>query len=237
MCSSDLLENFKRKKAVCGLDLSSGGDLTTLALEFPYEDEKTGDRKYYIYSHSFIPKRRMQEHMEKEDNAPYVIWEKDGLLTATIAAKGIKTDYKTILKHLNTLIDAYEIDLEAIAYDPHNASAFLLDLEDFGCDLVEIKQSARSLNDTTVDFQLEARECPSACDEREPSDSTPVVVVGKRHAGIAVDKLVDGDIGLMVGRLGAPFAVFGTAPGAGVYDGARIKIPAAEAVGDFGCGF
>lgn len=160
------LENFKRKKAVCGLDLSSGGDLTTLALEFPYEDEKTGDRKYYIYSHSFIPKRRMQEHMEKEDNAPYVIWEKDGLLTATIAAKGIKTDYKTILKHLNTLIDAYEIDLEAIAYDPHNASAFLLDLEDFGCDLVEIKQSARSLNDTTVDFQLEVKAHNIEYDER-----------------------------------------------------------------------
>lgn len=160
------LENFKRKKAVCGLDLSSGGDLTTLALEFPYEDEKTGDRKYYIYSHSFIPKRRMQEHMEKEDNAPYVIWEKDGLLTATTAAKGIKTDYKTILKHLNTLIDTYEIDLEAIAYDPHNASAFLLDLEDFGCDLVEIKQSARSLNDTTVDFQLEVKAHNIEYDER-----------------------------------------------------------------------
>lgn len=161
-----ILENFKRKKAVCGLDLSSGGDLTTLALEFPYEDEKTGDRKYYIYSHSFIPKRRMQEHMEKEDNAPYVIWEKDGLLTATTAAKGIKTDYKTILKHLNTLIDTYEIDLEAIAYDPHNASAFLLDLEDFGCDLVEIKQSARSLNDTTVDFQLEVKAHNIEYDER-----------------------------------------------------------------------
>lgn len=45
----------------------------------------------------------------------------------------------------------------AIGYDPHNASAFLLDLEDFGCDLIEIKQSARSLNDATIDFQLEVK--------------------------------------------------------------------------------
>ncbi len=160
------LENFRGKKAICGLDLSSGGDLTSLVLEFPYEDEKTGDKKYYIYSHSFIPKRRMQEHMDQEDNAPYVIWEQEGLLTVTTAAAGIKTDYKTILAHLHTLVDTYEIDLTAIAYDPHNASAFLLDLEDFGCDLVEIKQSARSLNDATIDFQLEVKAHNIEYDER-----------------------------------------------------------------------
>lgn len=95
--------------------------------------------------------------MDGEDNAPYVIWEQEGLLTVTTAAAGIKTDYKTILAHLHTLVDTYEIDLTAIAYDPHNASAFLLDLEDFGCDLVEIKQSARSLNDATTDFRLEVK--------------------------------------------------------------------------------
>lgn len=160
------LEDFRGKKAICGLDLSSGGDLTSLVLEFPYEDKKTGDKKYYIYSHSFIPKRRMQEHMDQEDNAPYVIWEREGLLTVTTAAAGIKTDYKTILAHLHTLVDTYGIDLTEIAYDPHNASAFLLDLEDFGCDLVEIKQSARSLNDATVDFQLEVKAHNIEYDER-----------------------------------------------------------------------
>ena len=151
------LKDFRGQRAVCGLDLSSGGDLTSLALEFPYEDRGTGDKKYYLYSHSFMPRQRMQEHMEQEDNAPYVIWEQEGLLTVTSAASGIKTDYKAILAHLHGLVSTYEIDLTAIAYDPHNASAFLADLEDFGCDLVEIKQSARSLNDATVDFQLEVK--------------------------------------------------------------------------------
>lgn len=160
------LEDFRGKKAIAGLDLSSGGDLTSLVLEFPYEDSKTGDKKYYIYSHSFIPKRRMQEHMEKEDNAPYVIWEKEGLLTATTAAGGIKTDYKAILAHLHYLVEEYDLDLVKIGYDPHNASAFLADLEDFGCDLVEIKQSARSLNDATVDFALEVKAHNMEYDER-----------------------------------------------------------------------
>lgn len=157
-CGSDRdLKDFIGKQVIVGLDLSSGGDLTSYCLEFPYEDEETGDRKYFLHSHSFMPSHRLQEHMDLEDNAPYVIWQKQGLLTVTTAAGGIKTDYKTILSSLHDIVDKYQLDVMAIGYDPHNASAFLLDLEDFGCDLIEIKQSARSLNDATIDFQLEVK--------------------------------------------------------------------------------
>lgn len=157
-CGSERdLSDFAGKQVIVGLDLSSGGDLTSYCLEFPYEDEETGDRKYFLHSHSFMPSHRLQEHMDLEDNAPYVIWQKQGLLTVTTAAGGIKTDYKTILSSLHDIVDKYQLDVMAIGYDPHNASAFLLDLEDFGCDLIEIKQSARSLNDTTIDFQLEVK--------------------------------------------------------------------------------
>lgn len=155
--SGRTLEDFVGKQVVIGLDLSSGGDLTSYCLEFPYEDENTGERRYFLHSHSFIPKNRMQEHMDLEDNAPYVIWQQQGLLTVTTAAGGIKTDYKTILGSLHEIVDKYSLDVIAIGYDPHNASAFLSDLEDFGCDLIEIKQSARSLNDATIDFQLEVK--------------------------------------------------------------------------------
>lgn len=157
-CGSERdLSDFAGKQAIVGLDLSSGGDLTSYCLEFPYEDEETGDRKYFLHSHSFMPSHRLQEHMDLEDNAPYVIWQQQGLLTVTTAAGGIKTDYKTILSSLHDIVDKYQLDVMAIGYDPHNASAFLLDLEDFGCDLIEIKQSARSLNDATIDFQLEVK--------------------------------------------------------------------------------
>ena len=157
-CGSERdLSDFEGKQVIVGLDLSSGGDLTSYCLEFPYEDEETGDRKYFLHSHSFMPSHRLQEHMDLEDNAPYVIWQQQGLLTVTTAAGGIKTDYKTILSSLHDIVDKYQLDVMAIGYDPHNASAFLLDLEDFGCDLIEIKQSARSLNDATIDFQLEVK--------------------------------------------------------------------------------
>lgn len=195
--SARTLENFKGQKAICGLDLSSGGDLTTLALEFPYEDIQDGDKKYYIYSHSFIPKNRMQEHMEKEDNAPYVIWEMQELLTATAAAGGIKTDYKAILSHLHNIVDTYDIDLTAIGYDPHNASAFLADLEDFGCDLVEIRQSARSLNDATTDFQLEVKAHNIEYDESNKlltrSMNDAILSAPNSFGEIKIDKMLQRD--------------------------------------------
>jgi len=153
-CASDLnLEDFRGMECVAGLDLSSGGDLTALDLEFKFLHEN--ETKYYIYAHGFMPRNRLSEHMQTDPNAPYAIWEIDGLITTTTAAGGVKTDYKSVLRHLRKCIEEYDLQLKAIAYDPHNASAFLADLEEFGCPLVEIAQSARSLNDATVDFELE----------------------------------------------------------------------------------
>ncbi|MGN0518330.1 MAG: terminase TerL endonuclease subunit, partial [Acutalibacteraceae bacterium] len=38
--------------------------------------------------------------------------------------------------------------------DPHNIAGILQDLEEFGCPVIQITQSARNLNDATVDIQL-----------------------------------------------------------------------------------
>lgn len=151
---SDLdLEDFRGQECVVGLDLSSGGDLTSLALEFKYYDEITKEDKYFIHSHSFIPVNRVDEHM-KTDKVPYDVWINDGLLTPTETLSGVKTDYKYIISYLKELIDNYELKLTAIAYDNFNANAFLADLEDFGVDTISITQSCKSLNDATVDFKL-----------------------------------------------------------------------------------
>ena len=151
-CESDLtIEDMKGKECYLGLDLSSGGDLTSIALAFPLENEKI-----YIYSHSFMPELRLAEH-EKTDDVPYRMWVNKGLLTLTSGAFGVKTDYKFIINHLKELIEKYEIRILEVGYDNHNASVFLQDLEFLACDLTEIKQSAKSLNDATVDFQLSVK--------------------------------------------------------------------------------
>lgn len=152
-CGSDTtLEDMRGRDCFLGLDLSQGGDLTSGWLEFPLLID--GQVKYYVHSHSFIPAARVADHV-KTDHAPYDMWIRDGLLTPTQTLGGVKTDYKYIIAHYRDLIAKYDLKLKGIAYDPHNADAFLSDLEEFGVDCVEIVQSAKSLNDATVDFRLE----------------------------------------------------------------------------------
>ena len=131
-----------------GLDLSSGGDLTTLVLEFPLNDGR-----YYIYSHSFMPRGRLEEHIET-DLAPYDLWEQQELITVTGGASDFMNDYKFIVSHLAGLRDELGLNFLGIGIDPSNAAGVLQDLETFGCPVVKITQSARSLNDATVAVQL-----------------------------------------------------------------------------------
>jgi len=152
-CASDTtLDDMRGRECVLGLDLSSGGDLTSGALEFPLTID--GQKKYFVDSHSFMPAQRLLEH-EKLDRAPYREWVNSGLLTLTETLGGYKTDYKYIIARYRRLIAEYDLKLIGIAYDPHNADAFLSDLEEFGVNCVMITQSARNLNDATVDFKLE----------------------------------------------------------------------------------
>lgn len=148
-CESDLeLRDLIGKECYVGLDLSHGGDLTTIHIEIPLENGE-----FYEHSHSFMPRARLQEHIVS-DIAPYDLWEEQELMTVTGGQDSYKNDYKFIIKYLKEIVDEYDLQLQAIGYDPHNADGFLSDLEEFGVPLLEIKQSARFLNDGTEDMQL-----------------------------------------------------------------------------------
>ncbi|MBQ3513437.1 MAG: terminase large subunit [Lachnospiraceae bacterium] len=151
-CASDrTLKDFVGRKCWVGLDLSSGGDLTTVALEFPEENDR-----YYLYSHSFMPRGRLEEHIET-DLAPYDLWESMGLITVTGGADDFKNDYKFIIRHLKDLKEEYNLEFLGIGIDPHNADGVLSDLEEFGCPVVIVTQSAKNLNDATEDIQLSCK--------------------------------------------------------------------------------
>lgn len=148
-CGSDrTLKDFTGRKCWVGLDLSSGGDLTTIALEFPEDNDK-----YYFYSHSFMPRGRLEEHIET-DLAPYDLWETMELITVTGGSGDFKNDYKFIVSHLKQIKEEYDLEFLGIGIDPHNADGILSDLEAFGCPVVIVVQSCKSLNDATVDIQL-----------------------------------------------------------------------------------
>ena len=150
-CATDKsIESFRGCECWVGLDLSSGGDLTTIALEF---DDGGKD---YFFAKSYMPRGRFQEHIEN-DFAPYDMWEREGLIKVTGGEMSFKNDYKFIIADLKRFAEEYGIKYRAIGVDPHNADGFLADLEAFGCPVVLVKQSARSLNSATVDIRLNVK--------------------------------------------------------------------------------
>ena len=154
--SKRTLEDMRGRSCWVGLDLSSGGDLTTYSLEFPEEyisELGEAKEKCYFYSHSYMPRGRLQEHIET-DLAPYDLWESMELITVTGGVNDYKNDYKFIIKDLKRIKEEYEITFLGIGIDPHNADGILAELEDFGCPVVIIVQSCKSLNDATTDIQL-----------------------------------------------------------------------------------
>lgn len=146
--SKRTLENFRNRACWVGLDLSSGGDLTTLCLEFEEPNEN-----YYFYSHSFMPRGRLEEHIET-DLAPYDLWEQMKLITVTGGSGDYKNDYMFIIKHLKELKEKYNLQFLGIGLDPHNADGIMSELESFGCPILIVTQSARFLHDATEDVQL-----------------------------------------------------------------------------------
>lgn len=151
-CGTDIkISDMRGRECYLGIDLSSGGDLTSIALVF---QPRAGDDKIYIWSVSFMPELRLIEH-EQTDDAPYRQWAKSGKLILTSGLYGLKTDYKRVLEELRRLIADYDLKIIGCGYDAHNIAGILADLEEIlPCDLTEISQSARSLNDATQDFKL-----------------------------------------------------------------------------------
>ena len=145
------LKSMQGKECFVGLDLSSGGDLTSIGFDF---DLGNGDS--FIESHSFMPKGRLQEHII-EDLAPYDVWLSKELLTVTGGEDAFITDYLYIINYLKSVIREFDLKVLGIGYDRHNISSLLPYLDDFGVPLMEIPQSARFLNDATSAIRLEVK--------------------------------------------------------------------------------
>ena len=145
------LESMRVRECFIGLDLSSGGDLTSIGFDFDL-----GNGESFIESHSFMPKGRLEEHIQ-EDLAPYDVWLSKELLTVTGGEDAFITDYLFIINYLKQVIKGFELKPLGIGYDRHNISSLLPYLDDFGVPLMDIPQSARFLNDATQAIQLEVK--------------------------------------------------------------------------------
>ena len=78
---------------------------------------------------------------EKRDRVPYSSWVRMGLVTAT---PGDAIDYDFI--HERILRDADGLQLEAVGYDPWNAEATRIYLENHGVTMVKMRQGVATLS-------------------------------------------------------------------------------------------
>jgi phage terminase large subunit-like protein len=146
------LEDMRGRECYVGIDLSGGGvgDLCSVGLEFPMDTPG----HFFLESQSFMAKEHLSAKMQGDD-VPYNKWSNDGLITLTA---GYKTDFEAILQYLRDVKAKYNIRFRMICYDAHNINRILNELDLFGCDVVEVVQSAKSLNEAVCDFKLSIEE-------------------------------------------------------------------------------
>lgn len=107
-----------------GLDLSARNDLTALVAI-----ARDPDGLWHVFPEFFAPKIGLEERARR-DRAPYDVWERQGLLTAT---PGASVDYSIVARRLVELSD--DCDVAGIAFDRWRIDVLKQELVELGREL------------------------------------------------------------------------------------------------------
>lgn len=130
--------------AIGGVDLSSTTDLTCATLLIIKHGKKYALQQY------FIPSERL-EFKIKDDKIPYDKWEKRGLVTI---CEGAKVNYSDVTQWFLKMHNEYDISALWIGYDPWNTQYWVQEMKDYGFEMVEVRQGAKTMSNPMK--QLEA---------------------------------------------------------------------------------
>ncbi|MBU1094292.1 MAG: terminase large subunit [Firmicutes bacterium] len=140
------LNTLKNSYAIGGVDLSSTTDLTAAVLVI----QKKDDNKKYVLAHFFMPSDVVKKRME-EDNVPYDIWIKRGLITLT---DGSQNDFSLVTQWFMKMIQEYQIRPLWVGFDPWNSQYWIKEMEELGFNMEKVRQGVYSLSEPMK--QLEA---------------------------------------------------------------------------------
>lgn len=140
--------DIKGRDVYVGFDMSAKIDLTSVSFIIPFLDGETV--KYILFSHSFIPNYDKLRERIAVDKMPYDAWERNGWLTITNTEI---VDQNAVMKYVVDFCDKYNLKINALCFDPANASKIMMDMSDEGYDVVEVYQSHKSLNESTAGFR------------------------------------------------------------------------------------
>ncbi|BCR36127.1 terminase large subunit [Mariniplasma anaerobium] len=140
------IDDLRDSYAIGGVDLSSTTDLTAAILVI----QKKDSNKKFVLAHFFMPSEVLQKRIT-EDNVPYDIWVKRGLVTLT---EGSQNDFSLVTQWFMKIIQTYGIRPLWVGFDPWNSQYWIKEMEDLGFNMEKVRQGIYSLSEPMK--QLEA---------------------------------------------------------------------------------
>lgn len=200
------------KECWLAADLSSSGDLTVVVAAF-----RDGLDTICV-PHFFCPRDNLRQRQDAS-GAPYIQWEKDGLITAT---PGNVVDFRAVEERIRELCETY--DVREIAFDPALARSILNNLLDAGYPAIEFRQGSLSMMPAIAELERQVlagrlkhgghpilRFCVANC-EVETNSHGHQVRLHKSKRWLSIDGAVAAAMAGFRGSLG------GSADGGSFYD-------------------
>ena len=129
-------DEFKDCYCIGGCDLSSTMDLTCATL-IAYVDGEIKVKQMY-----FLPSKNFQNKID-EDKIPYDKWKEQGWLRLS---NGAKVNYSDVTEWFVEQVQEYDLRPLWIGYDSWNAGYWCEEMKEYGFDMVEVRQGAKTMS-------------------------------------------------------------------------------------------
>lgn len=138
--------DIRKRPVFIGMDLSRTKDITAVSWIIPIAEEE----KLLVNTHGFISSIGGIEKKIQEDKIPYRQYENEGIVSISKLESGL-IDHADMCDWIVDFVETYDLDLQGIFYDGHQASQSVLRLaEVFGERyLIEVPQRIQYLNAPT----------------------------------------------------------------------------------------
>lgn len=153
------IDDFRDCYCIGGCDLSSTTDLTCATLMGLHNGELKVKQMYWI-------PEGMLEKKVQEDQIPYDKWKAMGLLRTS---EGSKVNYSDVTQWFIEQVEQFELRPLWVGYDSWNAQYWKQEMEEYGFDMVEVRQGAKTMS--TPMKQLKA----DLIDKKVNYDNNPIL--------------------------------------------------------------
>lgn len=138
------LAELERRPCFMGLDLASKIDVAGSLLVFPPHGD---DPHWHVHGRYYLPEARVIEELDS-NTARYREFDALGLLTLT---DGEVIEFEVIKEDLREF--AGRFDLQAVGYDPWQATQLAQEMELEGLPMVEIRQTVQNLSEPMKELE------------------------------------------------------------------------------------